>query len=325
MRRLNLFLLFLGFLAVIAGCGKKQETKLTSVGIMQFVTNPFSEQSIAGILKALEDAGYRNGENISIEVKNAQGDFPTVLAITQKFKSDRKDMIISVSTPCLQAAINSKFEGPIVFCSVANPILAGAGRTDTDHLPNVTGVPTTSPFHQSVELIREVFPSARKLGTLYVPAEVNSEYYMECAKEEAEKVGYEFVAIPVSATSEILDATQVLASKKIDVIYQISDNLSAAGFDSEVRVANENRIPLVANQVKQAEAGAFLAVGWDFFDVGYKAGEIAVRIINREDPAKIPFERMERVFIAVNKSAAKVQGVAIPASILEKADRIFGE
>ena len=87
MRHLNLFLLFLGFLAVIAGCGKKQETKLTSVGVMQFVTNPFSEQSIAGVLKAIEDAGYQNGENIYIEVKNAQGDFPTVSAITQKFKS----------------------------------------------------------------------------------------------------------------------------------------------------------------------------------------------------------------------------------------------
>ncbi len=296
-----------------------------SVGIVELIANPVAEETLAGVLKAFEDAGYEDGTNISLEVTNAHGDFATVSTIVQKYKYGHKDMIIPTSTPCLQASLNSQFDGPIIFCSVANPVLAGAGNSATDHLPNVTGVPTTSPFKQTIEVIQEVFPDAQKIGTLYVPAEVNSEYYMNRAKEEAEKAGYEYVAVPVSASNEIMDAAKALVDKDVDVIYQISDNLCAAGFDTEVRVANENKIPLVANQIKQAKAGASLAVGWDFFDVGYKGGEIAVRVMKGENPAEIPFEYMEKVLLAVNTNAAEIQGVTIPQSIMDKANHVFTE
>lgn len=309
---------------ILFACGKT-EKEMYCVGIVELIANPVAEETLAGIYKAFEDAGYEDGKNISIETTNAHGDFPTVSTIVQKYKYGNKDMIIPTSTPCLQAALNSQFTNPIIFCSVANPVLAGAGNSDTDHIPNVTGVPTASPFQQTIEIIQQVFPNAKKIGTLYVPAEVNSEYYMNRAKEEAEKVGLEYVAVPVATSSEIIDAAKALVDKDVDVIYQISDNLCAAGFDTEVRVANENKIPLVANQIKQAKAGASLAVGWDFFDVGYKGGEIAIRVMKGENPAEIPFQRMEKVFVAVNKNAAEIQGVKIPQSVLDTADRIFLE
>ena len=317
-------LLIVCLIFILLTCGKP-EKKLYSVGIVELIANPVAEEVLAGIQQSFKDAGYEDGKNISIEITNAHGDFPTVSTIVQKYKYGHKDMIMPTSTPCLQATLNSQFSGPIIFCSVANPVLAGAGNSETDHIPNVTGVPTASPFQQTIETIQKVFPNAKKIGTLYVPAEVNSEYYMNRAKEEAEKVGIEYVAVPIAASNEIMDAAKALVDKNVDVIYQISDNLCAAGFDTEVRVANENKIPLVANQIKQAKAGASLAVGWDFFDVGYKGAEIAIRVIKGEDPAEIPFQKMETVIMAVNTNAAKIQGVSIPQSVINKADKVFTE
>ena len=62
----------------------------------------------------------------------------------------------------------------MVFTVVADPFVAGAGKTDTEHLPNVTGVYTQGPYREMAEMLRDHFPAIKRVGTLYCPAEANS-------------------------------------------------------------------------------------------------------------------------------------------------------
>ena len=211
---------------------------------------------------------------------------------------------------------------PVVFTSVANPYLTRAGISPTEHLGNVTGLASTGPIRETLEFIRRVLPLARRVGTLWTPSELNSEYYLELARAAAAELNFEIVAVPVANASEVLLAAQVLINKKIDVIYQISDNTINNSFELVGRMAEENAIPLFGGFLLSTRAGACAAMGWDFFDLGIRTGKIVLRVKNGESPAAIPIQGMTDVKLWLNRTSAARQGVEFPAEVLKQASEI---
>jgi ABC-type uncharacterized transport system substrate-binding protein len=238
--------------------------------------------------------------------------------------SDRTDLLITFSTPTLQAAIQRSQGVPVVFNYVANAVWAGAGRSDTDHLPNVTGVYLPGAYDEMLALIREVLPHARVLGTLYVPSEVNTVYHRDRFGEGARKAGLEFVTVAANTSSEVADAALSLASRKIDAICQLPGNLTASAFPTIAEAARRSRLPLFGFQTSAAEAGAHLVVARDYRDGGAAAARLAVRIMRGESPASIPFEPARETKIVANVEAARAIGLRIPASVLARAQRVIG-
>ena len=80
---------------------------------------------------------------------------------------------------------------------------AGAGRSDEDHLPNVTGVYNTAAYAEMLELIRQVRPDTRVLGTLFVPAEVNMVIYRDQLNEAARKLDFKVVAVAANTSADV--------------------------------------------------------------------------------------------------------------------------
>jgi putative ABC transport system substrate-binding protein len=210
-----------------------------------------------------------------------------------------------------------------VFASVANPYLAGAGVTAEDHLRNVSGVSSEGPIGQSLAFIKSLMPGIQRIGTLWTPSELNSLYYKDKAREEASALGLELIAVPIANASEVPLSAQILINKKIDVIYQISDNTINQAFQAVGRVAVENEIPLFGGVLYHTELGACAALGWDFHDIGHRAGKIAMRIKNGENPEDIPFQYMDRVMLHINLDMAEKQGIVFPADVLNSAHKVI--
>ncbi|MBU1186735.1 MAG: ABC transporter substrate-binding protein [Acidobacteria bacterium] len=313
-------LLLIGLAAV--GCRRASED-LYTIGVCQVNDAPTLNAVREGFVKALEDRGFRDGENISLLFRNANGDIQVMQKIAREFVMEKVDMIVPLSTPSLQAALHATQTIPIVFSSIANPYLAGAGRSATDHLPTVTGVSSQGPIGESLDFIRRLLPDIQTLGTLWTPSELNSEYYLNLARDAARRNGLTIIAVPVRKTSEVLIAAQELVNRDIDVIYQISDNTTNASFEALSRVADENGIPLFGGFLLSTEEGAAAALGWDFFDMGYQAGQIALRVKAGESPGAIPIEYMSEVRLHLNLAAAARQGLTFPESIIEQADRVL--
>jgi len=139
-----------------------------------------------------------------------------------------------------------------------------------------------------------------------------------------EELGLEIVAVPIANKSEVLHSAQVLINKKIDAIYQISDNTINASFEAVGNVAEENAIPLFGGFLLSTHLGACAALGWDFFDMGYKAGEIAFMVKNSESPARIPIQYMSKVRMHLNLHVAEKQGIKFSDKVLKKADEVVG-
>jgi putative ABC transport system substrate-binding protein len=320
MRKYWIFLV--AILLVYPGC-QKPEKDLFTIGLFQVDDAPTLNSVRKGFLNAFEEAGLQDGVNIRMVIRNGMGSISEVQRIAQEFVSSRVDLIVPLSTPCLQAALHSSSEIPIVFSSIANPFLAGAGRSVDDHLPNVTGISSQGPIKECLVFIKQVLPGAKRIGTLWTPSELNSKFYLDLAMEGAKELGQEIVFVAVDNKSEVLMAAQVLMNKKIDVIYQISDNTINASFEAVSRVADENAVPLFGGALFTTDLGACAALGWDFFEMGYKAGELAIRVKNGENPAGIPIQYMSKVLLHLNLNAAAKQGVEFSDEVLKRADEIL--
>ncbi len=309
----------IGSLILLAsGCPSKPLKSGYTIGFLQLLDSPTNREVRRGFVKALEDYGLRNGINVRLDARDGLGDLSEVQRIAREFAGSA-DMIVAVSTPCLQAALIAAPKIPIVFTSVANPYLTRAGTSASRHLENVTGVASTGPIRQALAFIREVLPSAKRVGTLWTPSELNSEYYLELLRAAASDLGMEIVSVPVSNPNEVLLASQVLINKSVDAIYQISDNTVNASFEALGQAAEENSVPLFGGFLLSTRLGACAAMGWDFFDMGYKTGDLVVRVKNGESPARIPFQSMTNVKIHLNLKSAERQGIRFTPDVIQRA------
>jgi ABC-type uncharacterized transport system substrate-binding protein len=283
------------------------------------------EESEEGVMAGLREAGLVKGRDYVTTVRNAQGDMATVSGLIDAAIVERTDLLITFSTPTLQAALQRARNVPIVFNYLASAIAAGAGKSDTDHLPNVTGVYMSAAFDEMLTLIRGTLPSARTLGTLYVPAEVNTVFYKDRLQEETAKAGFELIAVPANTSSDVADAALALVSRRPDAICQIPGNLTASAFPSIAQAAQRARLPVFAFQTSQVRAGASLVVGRDYRDSGRQAALLAARVMRGESPASLPFQAVTRTRVIVNLEAARRIGLVIPRTIVEHAAEVVGK
>ncbi len=281
------------------------------------------QESEEGVLEGLRSSGLVEGRDYDAKVVNAQGDMAMVSALVDAAVSDGADLLITFSTPTLQAAIRrAPASTPIVFTYVASALVAGAGRSEQDHLPNVTGVSTGAAYDDLLRAIQQWFPQVHRLGTLFVPAEANMVFHKGKLETAARKAGYGLEAVPVSTATEIADAAMALTTRNVDAICQIPGNLTAAGFGSISRAAQRAKIPVFAFQQAQAKDGALLVAARDYRDAGREAAQVAAGIMRGDTPAKIPFRNFNRTKLIVNLDAARALGMMPPPALVQSAQEL---
>ncbi|HQL20459.1 MAG TPA: ABC transporter substrate-binding protein [Opitutaceae bacterium] len=287
--------------------------------IVAYNETTLSEECLQGLKDGLVRGGLVEGRDFVLKTLNAQGDMSTLSSIMSAVRSDQPDLLMAITTPALQAALRQAGNVRIVFTGVADGVQAGAGKSETDHLPNVTGITTRSPFEGMAALIRELLPNARRVGTLFTPAEVNSLVYKQGFEQALKPLGLELVCVPVTATAETAESTAALCRENIDLVCQISDNTTRPAFGQIARKVSDAGLPIFAFDTNQVKAGAILALARDYYDAGLEAGELAVRILHGESPAGIPFANTRSEKLTVNPAAAAKVGLLLPESLLQRA------
>ena len=280
------------------------------------------EDAEAGVREGLKSSGLVDGRDYDVKVRNAQGDMATVSGLVDASMAD-SDLLVTFSTPTLQAAMQRVKQLPIVFNYLANPIAAGVGPSDTDHRPNVTGIYLMAAYAQMMPMIHSYLPKARVLGTIYVPAEVNMVSQKAALETAAAQAGFTVKAVPANTSAEVSDATLALLSSHVDAICQISGNLTASAFPSIAQAASRAKVPIFAFQTAQAEASV-LTIARDYSESGREAGKVAARVMRGESPSAIPLAGLSSVKVIVNEKAAAAVGLTTPASVRAAAQKVIG-
>lgn len=289
--------------------------------LIQYNDSPLSEAVAQGISEGLKEKIDK--KELAFDILNAQGDISTLNTILDAVKSKNHDLIFVSSTPTLQAAIHKIKSTPVVFCAVADPVLSGAGKSSTDHLPNFTGISSLGAFKEMAEALSELHPKIKRVGTLYTPGESNSVINLETFKKYSGQYNIDLVALPVNSSSETVEASMALCSRGIDVVGQIIDNLTASSFSSIVQVTNNMKLPLFGFISEQAAQGAVMVIARDFHQAGLDAVRLANRILDGESPKGIPFEMVSKTSIIINQKAADKYGIVFPEKWIKRADKIL--
>jgi ABC-type uncharacterized transport system substrate-binding protein len=278
----------------------------------------------AGVMEGLSESGLQNGRDFEVEILNAQGDMATVSALVDAALTARADMLITFSTPTLQAALRRAQNVPVVYNYVGSGLKAGAGKSNTDHAPNVTGVSLLPANDEALSLIRTHFPSIRRVGTLYCPAETNMVIAKNSLDASAKRDGFEVVYVPAETGTAVPAAAAALLPRPLDAVLQIPGNLTASAFGSISEAARRAHIPIFAFQKSQAIGGAMVVVARDYRDSGRHAAHLAARIIRGENPAKIPLEDFGKTSLIVNLDAARALNIALPPALVRSAREVIG-
>ncbi|MDQ0162348.1 ABC transporter substrate-binding protein [Bacillus alveayuensis] len=323
-KHLGIFISILLLLALaLAGCGSNNETsegsndsqsskdtneKTYKIGVTQIVEHPSLDEAFKGFKQALEDKGLK----VEYDVQIAQGDQSNNQTIANNFVGDGVDLIFANSTPSALAAVNATKDIPIVFTSVTDPVGAGLVKDMENPEGNVTGTTDTHPdaIPNTVKFIDE-YIDGNKVGMIYNSGEQNSVAQIDLVKKAMEGTDLEVVEASVSTSAEVKQAAESLVGK-VDSIYIITDNTVVSALESVISVANDKDIPLFVGELDSVHRGGFAAYGFEYFDIGYQAGEMAADILNGDKkPSDIPVQYPQNLKLLINKKAAKEMNIEI--------------
>jgi len=321
----NRILLIMAAIAtLLAGC-QPQSSPGPVIGICQTGSTPVLDDALEGVVDGLTQAGYRDGETATLDIKNGENDLPTIQTIAQKFVGQQVDVIVTLGTPCLQAALKATESKPVpvVFGAVANPYRAGAGDSADDHLPHVTGASASSPVAEQLDLVREVLPQADKVGWIWCTAQTSAEFYVELGRNRAAELGIELLEANVNTSADVKQAAQSVVARGADVIVDGADNITSSAIDAVIGVAESSGLPFITVYPNLADRGAVIAQGWNYVENGRKTAAVAVRVLEGEDPAAIPFQTLDVRKLIVNETVAQRLGLTIPPELLSRAEDVI--
>jgi len=297
------------------------EVKDAKVGITVIVSHPALDAAIEGFKAVMADEGYVEGENVTYDLQNAQGDMATATSIADKFAADGLDLVFSVATPTSQAMVKASDTIPIVFCAVTDPVGSGLVADAEKPDANVTGVSDMQPAEPIVQLVQLV-PDATAVGMIYNAGESNSVFLAEQAKADTEAAGYEFVEATAGSTAEVKAAAESLVGR-VQAIMVIGDNTAVSGLEAIVKVCQENGILLLAGDTDSVKRGAAAGFGFNYEDLGRQAGAQAAKILMGTPVADVPVEFASNLILAVNPESAEKMGVTLPQQLLDEAQETY--
>lgn len=302
-----------------------KKTGKTQIGILQPLEHDALGLARKGFIDALEEKGYKDGDNITITYSNANGQESDLVTLAKSLTS-KCDLTLGIGTGAsvaLQSAqVNTGSTKPIIFTAVTDAVTAGLVKSNSAPGGYITGSSDANPVEAQIDLIKECIPSADKMGILYTQSETNSEVQANQAEAQARQNGLEVIRMTCTDTTDLAQvAERLCATEGLDAIYIPTDNLIAANMATVKAAVEKYHILCVTGEESIMASGGHVTLSIDYYELGKKAGYMAASILSGE--AKPETTAVQTMSIAEckylmctdNLSAA---GITLPDSVKAK-------
>jgi len=315
MKKIVLFLVAALLVASTAFAGKKYVISVT-----QIVEHPALDAMRKGVADRLKEKGI----DFDYDVHIAQGNMATNTQIVGQIIGERPDVVLAIATPGAQACAQKIRDTPIVFTGVTDPVTAGLVKDIANTGgKNITGMSDFPPMNRHMALIRELVPNVKTIGIIYNSGEPNAVPILKALKEEAAKFGINVEEATIANSSGVYQAAKSLVGR-CDVIYVGTDNTVISAIESAVKVCENNKLPLIVGDVDSVARGAIAAEAVDYYKMGLQTGDMIARIlVDGAKPSDMSVEFLNDLNLHVNIKAAKAMGVAVPQSVLDRAEKVI--
>ena len=309
-------------LILTAACALAK-AKTYKIGIGQFAQHGSLDNCYEGFIAGLAEAGFVVGENLKVDLQNAQADMGIAQQIAAQFAGSRVDMMVGIATPMAQACYNAAAgDIPTIFTAVTDPIAAGFADSNGVAAGEVTGTSDALPIEAQLKTIRAMMPEAKKIGILYTTSEVNSISAIEIYKSLAPNYGFEIVESGVSTIMDIPLALDALLSD-VDCLSNLTDNTVVSALALMLDKANAAGKPVFGSEIEQVKLGCIAAEGLDYIALGRQTGLMAAKVLSGEAKAsEIPYEIITEPGLYVNPTVLKQFGIELSADLAARANEI---
>ena len=296
------------------------ESAAKSIGVLQYAVNPSLDNCYTGFIKGLEESGYVEGENLTVQKLNAQADANNAKTMAKTMVEKKYDLVMGIATPAAMALYGAAKQAdiPTVFTAVSDPVAAGVVKSLEKPDVNCTGSADVLPLESQIKMIRAFLPDAKKIGVLHTTSEPNSTSSLKKLQSLAPQYGFEIVDIGVTGSSDVEPAVKTLIAKGVDCINNFTDNNVVNHLPGLLQAANEANIPIFGSEVEQVKDGCLASVSIDFIALGEETGKMAAKILDgTAKAADMPVYTVDAGKPVYNEKVMEQLGLSLPEEYAE--------
>ena len=314
------FIAFLFSAAAWSRAASAQQPKITTIGVLVRGA-PGWQQFWQFFPEALRELGYIDKNNVRFEFRSDQGQMSRLPELAAELVQLKVDVIVTWFTPAASAAKQATQEIPIV-CALCGDMV-GTGLVESLARPggNVTGSTSLNAetSAKTVELIREIIPSAHRVGALANAPDPFSKSYLKGVQLAGQATGTAIDPIMIHSAEELDAAFSAMETSRPDAII-VQPSLPTKRV---AELALTFHIPAVCAWRQFARDGGLAAYFGAEVDMYRRAAVFVDKILKGAKPAELPVEQPTRFELVINLKTAKAIGLTIPATLLARADEVI--
>src|SRR5262245_50870960 len=281
--------------------------------------------SVAIIRQGLAEAGYVEGRNVAIEYRFAEGKYDRLPTLAAELVRRQVAVIVAVPTPAALAAKAATTTIPIVFAAAEDPVKVGLVGNLARPSGNLTGASIlfAELGPKQLGLLRELVPTAARIGLLVNPSNVNAEDLTTSLTAAGDAMGVKIEVLQASNVLEIDAAFASLARKRAHALVTGTDSFFFNRRLQLATLATRHAIPAIYNARDYAEAGGLMSYGTSLMEALRQVGIYTGRILQGAKPADLPVIQSSKFEFVINLSTARALGLEVPPTLLARADEVI--
>jgi putative ABC transport system substrate-binding protein len=311
-------------LAVPAAAQAQQAGRVYRLGFLRPSAPYAADQKAApdGILAALRELGYAEGQNLTVEHRYAGGKLDRLPALARELAQLRVDVIVPVGSAAVRAAKDATTAIPIVMYGGFDPVAAGIVTSLARPGGNVTGVlifPGSALAGKKMALLKEAAPRAARIALL-APDDPTFQTQEQETRKAASSLGITLVVVGVRG-GDYDRAFATIAAEQAEAVFVANSPLFMRDRKRIIGLAAQHRLPAMYEWGEQVEDGGLMSYGSPQRALHQRVAAHIDRIFKGTRPGDLPVEQPTTFELVINRKTAKVLGLTLPASLLARADR----
>jgi putative ABC transport system substrate-binding protein len=295
------------------------------VGVL-LASGPGMERYHDALRGQLANYGFVEGRNLSIDARGSAGTFGEDREYVRRMLADKAEAILTFSAHATAAAAVATNSVPIVFAWVPDPVISGVVKSYAKPGGNVTGVSSRfgELMHKRLELVRDLLPKAKRVA---VVGHTFTDEFAAIAPKLRETAAQlkiellEFVTADRTGWTTSLDRATRASAEALVPFAWFADSPVTGGM--LIEFANQQRVPVIFADAEMVERGGLISLGTSLVDDVRRAADLLARVLKGAKPADLPVDQASRFEMVVNLKTAKAIGLAVPRSVLLRADRVI--
>jgi len=324
MRRREVITLIGGAAAWPLAARAQRAARVPTIGFMGSGTPETQGLLIAAFAQRLLELGWIDGRTVAYEVRWADGRSERFTEFAADFARLKVDLVVTPSTLAVIAVGQRSSAIPVVFAGAGDPVGSGIIASLARPGGNVTGVSQQSVelAGKRLELLREVIPGLRRMAVMANVDNPPSLQEMNEVAARANGLGIEIARLETRQPEDIALGFQSLKSE-VDAVYTVNDPVLNSHRVRIITLALVRRMPTMHGLREFAVSGGLMSYGPSLPGLFRRAADLADKILRGAKPAEIPVEQPTKFDLVINLFTAKALGLAMPPSLLARADEVI--